>query len=272
MQHATGAIVVGVDGSDASEQALDWAAEQAALEGRPLTVVHAGDTWSVPAEGREVLHLACKRAEQRDGVPAVRSELVMGDPRTVLLEAATKAHTLVVGSRGLGPVRSLLLGSVALTLTQHAGCPVVVCRPHPEQSAGRGVMVGVEATGYSVAAVEWAFRQAELRRLPLTLARTVFDGYPPGVVGPDEAGAEQAWTGLRDVAAAFARRHPGVDVHLELRRGLADEALVQSAAGMDLVVLGTHTRRSVLGLLDLNVTTGVVVHAPCVVAIVPHQD
>lgn len=272
MLKAQGAVVVGVDGSDASDQALAWAATQAELEGRPLTVVHARETWAVPAESREILHAACKLVEDTHRVPDLRSELVMDDARSVLLEAARHAHLLVVGSRGRGPVRHLLLGSVALPLTQHADCPVVVCRPHRGEPAGRGVMAGVEATGYSAAAVEWAFRQAELRSMPLTLVRTIFDGLPAGLVELGDPGAEATWARLRELAGAFGRRHPEVEVRAELRRGLADEALVQAAVGMDLVVLGAHTKKSVLDLLDLNVSKSVVEHAPCFVAVVPHED
>jgi len=74
------------------------------------------------------------------------------------------------------------------------------------------------------------------------------------------------------VTEQFRHLHPAVEVHHQLRRGLPDEALVQAATDMDTVVVGTHVRRSVLGLLDLNVPKGVVEHAPCFVAVVPAPD
>ena len=145
-EKASGAVVVGVDGSEASLRALEWAAEQAALEGRPLTMVHAATLGEVSAgdiapgtissvlhaEGRRVLAEAYERVAGAHDALTVHSELTLDDPRTVLLEASRHAHLLVVGSRGRGPVKSLLLGSAGVFLTQHAPCPVVVVPPPRE--------------------------------------------------------------------------------------------------------------------------------------------
>jgi len=193
-EKAAGAVVVGVDGSEASAGALDWAAEQAVLEGRPLTVLHAGGTWNIPdleidpatvqaamhAEGRAILQGACALVEERARVPELRSVLVTDDPRSALLDASDHAFLLVLGSRGRGPVKSLLMGSVGITLTQHARCTVVVRRPHHAGAGRAGVLVGVDQRPHSEPAVAWAFHQADLRSMPVTLLRTVFDGDRPG--------------------------------------------------------------------------------------------
>lgn len=282
--NVAGAVVVGVDGSEASLSALDWAADQARLEDRALTLVHAAtlgtivgkdvDTRTISAvlraQGRAVLERAYRRAEEHD-VRVVHSDLVMEDPRTALLDASRRAHMVVVGSRGRGRVASLLLGSVGVALSQHGRCPVVVCRPVTSSSGG-GVLVGVDGLDHSDPALEWGARVAALRGCPLTLVRTVFDGLPPGRVPPDGGAHEAAWTQLRAISARVRRDHPALDVSLRVERGLANEAIVRAATGMDIVVLGFHARRSVFDVLDLDVTTNVVEQAPCRVAVVPPGD
>src|SRR5690606_18269654 len=121
-------------------------------------------------------------------------------------------------------------------------CPVVVRRPHEDDEGGMGILVGTDGTRDSEPAVDWAFHQAALRRMPLTLVRTVFDGLPAGTVSPDEPGHEALLAQVDEVAQRFGRSHPHVDVHPRLERGLADEALARAASGMDMVVVGTHVR------------------------------
>ena len=68
------------------------------------------------------------------------------------------------------------------------------------------------------------------------------------------------------------RWHPSLDVSLRMEGGLSDEAIIRAATGMDVVVLGPHTRRSIAGILDLDVTRSLVERVPCLVAVVPARD
>ncbi|WP_166390108.1 universal stress protein [Nocardioides ochotonae] len=280
------AVVAGVDGSESADQALDWAAAQAALERRPLVIVHAASLTTLTgddvdpamlmaalrAEGRALVQGSAARVAEREPDVEVRSEMVLTDARVALLEAAESAHLIVVGSRGRGPVSSLLLGSVGMALSQHARCPVVVRRPHPPESAGEGILVGTDATPHSDPAVEWAFGQAALRRTPLSIVRTFFEAGLEGEVTESEGGYDELWAQLREVADRFGPRFPDVEVRLRLRRGLADEELARAAETAEMVVLGSHVRRSIFGLLDLDVPHGVLVHAPRYVAVVPTRE
>ncbi|WP_396451187.1 universal stress protein [Actinomadura sp.] len=141
-----GRVVVGVDGSAASRATLETAFAEAGLHGWS---VHAVVAWeSVPEEELPPLadeagmrKAALARLDQlmmplRELHPEVeaRGEIVIGPPREVLLDAARDARLLVVGSRGLGGFRGLLLGSVSHALVQHAPCPVAVV--HPPQKPG----------------------------------------------------------------------------------------------------------------------------------------
>lgn len=141
----TGRIVVGVDGSDSSKQALRWAVRQAELTHGLLEAVTAWDFpqfhgalgWLPPSSGDEGALEGRARQELAEAVEEtvgsrppveVRTEVRYGTPASVLLNAAHGASLLVVGSRGLGGFAGLLLGSVAQHCIQHADCPVVVFR------------------------------------------------------------------------------------------------------------------------------------------------
>ncbi len=138
-------IVVGVDGSGDSRQALAWAVKHAALEHEPLTVltVHevAVSAWTgnpiVYGEDRpeeEKVQQAAQEAVDKTindlGVrpDSVTVRAISGRPAQALVEASQDADLVVVGSRGAGGFGALLTGSVALQVVSHAACPVVVVR------------------------------------------------------------------------------------------------------------------------------------------------
>ncbi len=141
-------IVVGVDGSRGSEVALRFAAEEAALREATLRVVSA---YNVPAPvyaggivppvdfisgfrdtADEIVAAAASEAEQLWPGIAVETHVDEGQPADELVRQAGDAELLVVGSRGLGGFRSLLLGSVSQQCAHHAPCPVVIV-PAPEE-------------------------------------------------------------------------------------------------------------------------------------------
>ena len=133
-------IVVGVDGSACSLAALRWAVDEAKLRNAGLRVVHA---WSYPhvstyheaahvmrlplAESAEALvERVVDQVTEKAGDVEVASEVVESPAAEALIEAAADASLLVVGSRGLGGFRGLLLGSVSQQCAHHAPCPVVI--------------------------------------------------------------------------------------------------------------------------------------------------
>lgn len=132
-------VVVGVDGSGGSELALGYAFEQASWRDVPLDVVH---TWWTSATraltpesmSDQVTNQRLTLSETLVGWSEkypdveVRTSLPMGPTAFTLTEAADHAELLVVGSRGRGGFRSLLLGSVSQGVLQHATCTVAVVR------------------------------------------------------------------------------------------------------------------------------------------------
>jgi nucleotide-binding universal stress UspA family protein len=136
-------IVVGLDGSPGSLQALEWAYGEALLSGAELTAVHgwiypyAGPRTSV-SEPRTQMQLDAMEelktsleslgARLTSGSIHMHPKLVEQSPAEALLDEGRDADLIVVGSRGHGALRSALLGSVSRTVVQHAMCPVAVIR------------------------------------------------------------------------------------------------------------------------------------------------
>jgi nucleotide-binding universal stress UspA family protein len=135
-------IVVGVDGSDECEAALEWAIHQAELTGAAVQVVAA---WHVPAMAygsgatlsvdlgleeatRAVSDRARRYVETRAPSVSVSTSVVRDAAAPALIAAAETAELLVVGSRGHGEMAGMLLGSVSEHCVSHAACPVVVVR------------------------------------------------------------------------------------------------------------------------------------------------
>ncbi|MEW2518929.1 universal stress protein [Actinacidiphila alni] len=139
----SGRIVVGVDGSDPSLQALRWAVRQAALTGAVLEAVIA---WEMPpaygwgglpalpedfdleATTARVLDDAVEKALTPEQAATVTRRTVLGNAAQTILDRGEGADLIVVGVRGHGTFRATLLGSVSHTVTLHASCPVVVVR------------------------------------------------------------------------------------------------------------------------------------------------
>ncbi|MDP1806514.1 MAG: universal stress protein [Acidimicrobiales bacterium] len=137
----TGVVVVGVDGSQEAQLALTWAAEEAKLRGARLRVVHV---WSYLAQPGESFDPTYGDDDARrlleESVAGLRDEVdvelapVCDLPARGLLDSAHDADLLVVGARGMGGFRGLLLGSVSQQVAQHSPCPVVIV-PQREDSS-----------------------------------------------------------------------------------------------------------------------------------------
>jgi nucleotide-binding universal stress UspA family protein len=297
MQIEPGSIVVGVDGSRHAARAVRWAAEQARLEQRRLVVVAAAGVPSVQDVGwngaiaaagpdgethvvSSVRHVAEEAAElaqsEAPGID-VTPLAVIGDPREVLAELSATAHLLVVGSRGRGTVRTLLLGSVSAALVKMSLCPVVVCRPKSERK-GAGVIVGVDGSEESLPIIEFAFAQASLRGQSLTVVHCFWDAVA-AAAGFREASGEvvnepelqQLKVLVAESIAGFREKYPDVKVSTMLRHGLVDEALTRRDSAWDLVVVGRHPMTGLRRALSGSIANAVVERAHTNVAVVPEE-
>ena len=285
-----GTVTVGLDGSLSAGRALGWAIDQAVLEHRPLTLVHAiapeGAVWLDPegrdhrigvestrTEGDELIRLAREEVARRAPGLEVHEVLRVADPRDLLLEHSGRAAMVVLGSRGRGPVRSLLLGSVGVAVTRHARCPVVVHRPGNPGLVRHGIVVGVDGTPTSRAPLEFAYRQASLRDLPLTVMHCFWNpaatlaGVSQELRRAEEL--EEQRLVLAEAVSGMAEKFPDVRVHAEVARGLADDLLVRTGERMNLVVVGAHHGGAAAEVIFGSVAASVVEHANGPVAVVP---
>lgn len=246
-------IVVGYDDTLASAEAVRWAADLAAATRTPLRIVHA---WSWPLLGDELTGMPTLAAagphnqaqrhmdevadEVRSHVAGleVRAELVPGEPREVLSEIAADASLLVVGTRGLGRVLGLLLGSVSRGLLHETGCPVAIIRS-AEHRAGP-VLVAVDGSPVSGRAEQTGARLAAAWGAPLRRVHVAVPGADRGGIpdGVEILPARTVPDGLLDAAAGsrvLVMGHRGAD---ETALGSVAHATVLHGVGNVVVVRG----------------------------------
>ena len=282
-----GGIVVGSEGSEVSGYAVQWAAREAELRKESLRIVHVLQSWllDAPPEGpagqvgqwaREdagnLLTEAVAQANQAAPAAEVSADLVAGDARPALIDAAEGASMLVVGGRGEGGFAGLLLGSVAYGVVGRTRCPVVVVQRPLGEPAGE-VVVGVDASPGSAAALEFAFSEAAIRQATLravyTMAPLDRGGAIYGVrLDDDEPSARRE---LSAAVAPVAERHPTVKVVEAVTEGHPVGSLVNASTGSDLLVVGQRGRGGFARLLLGSVSRGVLHHATCPVTVVPAE-
>lgn len=284
-------LVVGVDGSEGSLAALRWATDEARRRRWPINVVSAWAAYHGVAVGALTDHarLQQETEQQLDALLGrelgdtsdlvVRREVQEGPAARVLIDSAREAALLVVGSRGHGGFSRLVLGSVSQQCAQHAPCPVVVVREGGRvDDAGGGepvpprIVVGVDGSQSSRAALRWAVEEARLRQATLDVVHAwrvpYQSGYPVGmVVLPVERVEEDARRLLdRAVGEVDARGIPAVERILVCDS--AARALLDSAKGAGLIVVGSRGRGGFAGLLLGSVSQTVLHHAACPVMVV----
>jgi nucleotide-binding universal stress UspA family protein len=276
------AIVVGVDGSASSHAAIALALEEARRRDLPVRLVHAEEpTPPDSPDGRsQVLDDALAHARRCAPDLNVGGNAATGVPAVVLLAAAAEAELVVVGSRGLGGFRGLLLGSVSSQVSAHAGSPVVVARDSRRYRPPVGVIVGVDGSDGSDAAVEFAFEEAALRGVGLTAVHA-FGSLVKASIGDDgmdlrrppeprQLAAEESRV-LTDSLVGWQQKYPDVEVTARLVRGHPAWALAGESVDGELLVVGTRGRGGFHGLFLGSVSQAVLHHAACPIAVVPRR-
>lgn len=292
-------IAVGLDGSPESLAAADWAAREALLRDVPLRLVHAGELplhaytpfagEAVPPPGadRSARMLREVGTALRHRHPALRitADQIAGQPVAALSAAAGEAGLLVLGSRGIGTVAGLLVGSVALAVLARAESPVVLVRAgeraeheHLPDAAGtssaatpyREVVLGLDLAGPGDAVIEFAFDAARRRAAVL---RVVHGWSVPSSNGDEDVLDTGLYAGPADVADVlepWRDKFPDVEVRTQSVVGGAGAHLVDASREAALVVVGRRIRRAPVGSHVGPVTHAVLHHASAPVAVVPH--
>jgi nucleotide-binding universal stress UspA family protein len=279
-------LIVGIDGSDASLAAADWAGREAAASGRPVRLVHVRPTglWIRPGDERaeeaelEALHAMTRLAADLRRTHAglhVDIEQTAGPVDLTLLRIADESGTLVLGTRGSGGFGALMLGSVAQSVAARTERPVVLV-PQRAAAAGPGyrVVVGVDPGCDCRPVLEFALRSAQEHGVVL---RAVHAWQPPvlwgaGPVQPGESertevGRHQA-RALHEAVTTAHHGFPAVDVTTAELSGDPATVLVEEAEKASLLVVGRRRHRPVSALGP--VAHAALHHARCPVAVVPH--
>jgi nucleotide-binding universal stress UspA family protein len=286
------AIVVGVDGSPHSLHALDWATREAAARSCPLRIVHAF-LWPLfnlplgppdlgpPDAGLQnaaerVLSTAADRARQIAPAVDVSTDLPVGTPAAVLVEASRDAGLVVVGHRGLGGFTGLLVGSVGVQTAAYAACPVIVVRdPEPGEpgpAAGQ-VVVGVDGSCLSSLAIDFAFTYAALHRLGVVAVHayqspTFAIATDPRLAKYDFDEHDDHTRLLAEALGGYGDKYPEVPVQQHVVQGRPAAVLVAESAGAALTVVGSRGRGGFTGLSLGSTSQSLLHHATGSVAIV----
>ncbi|MBE6482692.1 MAG: universal stress protein [Actinomyces ruminicola] len=286
-------VLVGVDGSPESLEAVDWAVDRAACNGWRVHILCAYslpsfttasldggyaalDDSAVRAGAEAVVNEAVARAQGR-GV-TVTSSLETGDPAGVLVDLSADAALAVVGTRGGGGFADRLLGTVSSALPAHSRCPAVVVPRHTEGSAFtpvRRIVVGVDGSDSARKALRRAVREADAWGAELTAIAAVPMASGAGALAwlPAAVDREQVLTDVRsglDRAIAEATEgYPDVVVRRHALDGNAAELLSEFSTAVDLVVVGSRGRGGFSGLLLGSVSQAVLSHASCPIMVVP---
>jgi len=295
----TGPVVVGFDGSPAGMTAAWWAAREAVDRRLPLLLFHSWNTQppDVPAarealgkqqHGGRALHRAETELLHRYPGLALTTELASSPAAKALLGLSGTAALLVLGSRGRGSTASFLLGSISLHVLGRAQCPAVIVRAgdpavgngweHPAATDHDEVVVGVEKPGPATdALLDFAFTTAGPRgmrvRAVQALPLSSLVPYPHTMAAgrPDSRHQAEERIRLAATLAPWREKFPDVAVVEQVSTGPAAAVLLYAAAHSGLVVVGRRRHPSRLTWKLGPVAHAALHHAPCPVAVVPHD-
>lgn len=291
-------VVVAVDGSDASKNAVRWAANTANKRGIPLRLAAS---YTMPqflyaegmvppqelfeelqAETLEVVEQARNIAYEVSPELKVGHTIAEGSPIDMLLEMSSDVTMIVMGSRGLGGLSGMVMGSVSAAVVSHAQCPVVVVREDnhvTEENKYGPVVVGVDGSDVSQRATEFAFEEAKARGAKLVAVHTWMDMQVQASLA-GLAAAQQDWNVIEDEQTQLLHeriepllnKYPDVEVEMVITRDRPIRALVDNATNAQLLVVGSHGRGGFRGMLLGSTSRALLQQAPCPMVVVRPHD
>ncbi|MBV7362871.1 universal stress protein [Actinomycetaceae bacterium TAE3-ERU4] len=286
-------ILVGTDGSDKAWNVVDWAVARARQSGAHLRILVAYNLASYTPSGIEGSYMTMDDGQLRDqaqetarvaeerareaGVDDVESEVLPGDPTTLLIEGSEKASMVVIGTQGTQGFADRLLGAVSAAVPSRAKCPIVVV---PRFEGGtpytpiQRLVVGVDGSDTSSTALRKAVTEAALWNAKLTATSAV-----PFATG----NSLMAWVPpIIDRARVIADIRVGLDVavdqalegrDMKVSRHVLDgnpaELLAEFSTAVDLIVVGRRGRGGFAGLLLGSTSQTLLARSKCPVMIVP---
>lgn len=278
-------VAVGVNGTPSSDAAVRWATQEAAIRNETLTLISVFGMQHVHTHNEELREdiyqwrerqaeillekaLQIARAGHEDhGKLRIRTHIEYGHPVPGLIEASKNVRMLVVGSRGLHQLDRVFLGSVSTGVLHHARGPIAVVRDGCEVDHGAPVVLGVDGSPASEAAIAVAFDEASQREVPLV---AIHAWGVRAFFGPDidpDALEGEAKEILAERLAGWQERYPDVHVVRRVVGELPEKHLIEASAHAQLVVLGSHGRGGFTGMMLGSVSSAVVhgIDAPVIV-------
>ncbi|AWB82817.1 universal stress protein [Corynebacterium yudongzhengii] len=287
-------VVVAVDGSDASTNAVRWAANTAMKRDIPLRLatsytmpqylyaegmVPPDELFSdLQAESMEKIEAAREIAHEVAPDILIGHTVAEGSPIDMLLEMSRDVTMVVLGSRGLGGLSGMVMGSVSAAVVSHASCPVVVVREdnHVTETNKYGpVVVGVDGSDVSQKATEYAFAEANARGAELIAVHTWMDMQAQASLAGVNT-AQNQWEAiekqqteiLSERLAPLIEKYPDVRVGKVIARDRPVRALTEQAEGAQLLVVGSHGRGGFKGMLIGSTSRALLQSAPCPMMVV----
>ena len=290
------AVLVGVDGSDASYKAAWWAANYAKHAGLTLQIVCAyslpsyaavsfdatyttmGDDVAAHNDAQEILSKAKAIADEQ-GVGAA-TLIVTGDPSSVFVELSRNYRLIVIGNRGKGGLAERLLGTTSSSLPAYAYCPIVVV-PYTDDDGKlmhlsndiKRVAVGSDESKWGLKALQIAASFADSWDAELDVMSAV-----PNISGLTGTGSAEERSvmdsyldDLNTRITPLMKTYPDLRINKTVVPGSAVEALTQASKTHDVVVVGSRGRGGFTGLLLGSTSQGLLQHAVSPVYVVPRK-
>lgn len=280
-------IVVGVDGSPKNRAAVSWAIAEAERTNKSLQLLTVADKQDIEPPPYAVTPLPPGPVDRAYGSLESRAttirrahpdldvttDVLIDDARRGLVVASKHAQMMVVGQRGLGRFKRMMLGSTSIELAGRSAVPVVVVPGSwkADDAQGRPVVVGIDIDRDCNALLEFAFRRAGELQVPL-IAVHVWDAHPSVTLtsADRQAWAEEVEKVVATLIAICERTFPDVEALAAQRRGHPAQGLLESVENAQLLVLGRHEEaRPHLGLGIGSVARTVLHYAKLPVAVVP---
>ncbi|TCM50567.1 universal stress protein [Kribbella sp. VKM Ac-2568] len=280
-------IHVGVDGSWRDTGALEWALQESLFRRVPLRAVHVIEEklrhspyWQptvIDDAATDLVQEVQQKMKSQDDLLDHGADLVVGPPATTLTELAAKGELLVVGRRGMGKFKRLLIGSTSEAAAIQATVPVVVVPEGWKSGDHCGpVVVALDDSGEPGAAIEFALTAATERHAPVRMVHvwdlpSIYSWDAMNVAGVSDEWNQTARRHCDTIADQWRQKYPEIEIEVEVRRGHPVDGIVAAAESADaqLVVVGHRRRRHFATALLGSVARGVLQHATCPVTVVP---
>lgn len=276
MNNVQGSVLVGIDGSQAAERAVAWAAAEAGARRLPMHLVFAlggvtpVQTGSYPMQSfyegidndaRE--HLDSATTIARSIAPEIRMTTAVPNqpPVPALVRLSAYAHLVVLGSSGTGGFAQMVLGSVAANVPPRAHGPVVVVRGRQDPQGP--IVLGVDDGVSDTSAIDTAFDRASQAQCPLTAVHATADATPDVTAQQQPGCAENPSRYL----AAWSQRFPDVQCETITAPQRPDELLLAWSQRARLVVVGSRGRGGFRGMLLGSTSQALLKHADCPVLV-----